>query len=248
MAICWETAAGTDIGRVRQGNEDTYHVDPERGLLLVADGMGGHAAGEVASALAAKCTVDALTKLWDEGAEDDTIYSALEQSFFTAQHRIITCCSDDPRTRGMGTTLTAMHLGRAGGWSLGHIGDSRAYRLRDASLTQLTRDHTWVQREVDEGRLPARAAATHHRSHILTRVLSDDGDASPDMSRGTALPGDVVLLATDGLHGLLDDAEIAEILMWEASLEERVHGLISAVNARGGTDNITAVLARIREA
>ena len=243
MTIRWRAAAGSHVGRVRQGNEDCYREDVGRGVFLVADGMGGHAAGEVASAIAADTIVELFAE--DGAGERDRVRQVLENAFPDIQQRLIGCCARDPEKRGMGTTLTALHLCSAGVWRVGHIGDSRAYRLRDSALEQLTTDHTWVQREVENGRLRASAASGHHLSHILTRVLTDEGDASPDLLEGAALPGDRFLLVSDGLYGMLDDLAIRDVLLQEATLAEQVERLIFAANANGGVDNITAILVEI---
>lgn len=243
MTIRWEAAAGSHVGKVRKGNEDSHRSDLNRGVFLVADGMGGHAAGEVASAVAA----DTLEEVFADSADKRTpdIRERLNGAFHEIQQRLIDCCSEDPAKEGMGTTLTALHLSRAGSWSIGHIGDSRAYRLHGSSLEQLTADHTWVQQEVDDGRLSQIAAMGHHLSHILTRVLTDDGESTPDLLEGSAQPGDLFLLVTDGLYGMVDDLVIQEILLQNETLARRVERLIDAANTNGGIDNITAVLIEI---
>ncbi len=245
MTIRWEAAAGSHVGRVRRGNEDSYRENSDRGIFLVADGMGGHAAGEVASAIAAETIVDLLGPAFVRSPEQ--IRNVLENAFQETQRRLIDCCADDHEKRGMGTTLTALHLRCDGKWVIGHIGDSRAYRLRGSTLEQLTTDHTWVQREVEHGRLSAIAAIGHHRSHILTRVLTDDGEASPDLIEGMAIPGDLYLLVTDGLFGMLDDRAIGDILLEKCTLAQRVDHLMVAANENGGIDNVTAVLIEIAE-
>ena len=243
MNIRWEAAGGTDVGRVRRGNEDNLLVDAERGLFLVADGMGGHAAGEVASALAVETVTRTLTLTPKAGKAElgDALHAALR----AAQHRIVKESQNNPRTAGMGTTLTACVLVPEGEYHLGHIGDSRAYRLRQGHLEQLTPDHTWVQQEIDAGRLQTEAARTHPFSHVLTRVLSADAFQEPDLLSGTAKPGDLFLLATDGLTGMLEDVEIRDILAEDCPLSELVQRLIEQANAHGGVDNITAILLRV---
>ncbi|MDB4951291.1 MAG: protein phosphatase domain protein [Gemmatimonadetes bacterium] len=245
MSLRWQAVGLSDVGRVRQGNEDSFLVDAARGVFLVADGMGGHAAGEVASAMAAATVGGALAHAVDGGSTGKALDAVLVDSFRSAHLAIEARSADDPETRGMGTTLTACAVSAAGEARMGHVGDSRAYLLRGGVLTQVTRDHTWVQREVDAGRLSPRGARTHRLAHIITRALGADSPDAPDLLAFPVAPGDVLLLATDGLSGPLDDDAIARILASPAPLGERAAALIAAANAAGGPDNITAVLVLI---
>lgn len=250
MKLAWEAAAETHVGRVRKGNEDTFLVDAPRGLFLVADGMGGHAAGEVASSLAADTVGAALRDGIDRGVRAEELAAAMARSFREANQAIMAWSARDPLTVGMGTTLTALVACDDGSFQVGHVGDSRMYVLRHGELQQVTRDHTWVQREVDEGRLTPRGARTHRYSHILTRALGTETAQSaeaPDVFEGTFLPGDVALLATDGLTGMLTDRMLHRILERGEPLQEAVKTLIWAANRRGGRDNITAVLVRFHD-
>ncbi|HEX2092135.1 MAG TPA: protein phosphatase 2C domain-containing protein [Longimicrobiaceae bacterium] len=248
MRIRWEAAGGSDIGRVRRGNEDAYLLDPRRGIFLVADGMGGHAAGEIASAIAREVVGTSLATQVDSGAEGDELSQMMEASIHAAHDAITTYAARHRAARGMGTTLTACVVHPDGGVRIGHVGDSRAYRLRGGVLQQLTRDHTWVQTEVDAGRLSPEAARTHPLSHIITRALGADSADTPDLLVGRLLPGDLLLLCTDGLTGKVEDAELERILAAGLPLDERVAELIRAANLRGGDDNITAVLVEVQEA
>lgn len=245
MTVNWEAVGATDVGVVRTGNEDTFFVDLERGIFLVADGMGGHAAGEVASRLAADTVGGALVRGVDAKLEADALAEAMRGSLHAAHEAILEYTSEDSSATGMGTTLTALVLCTDGSFRVGHIGDSRMYVLRGSRLQQFTRDHTWVQREVDAGRLTAVAARRHRLSHILTHALGADSADHPDVLSGNLAPGDVVLLCSDGLTGMLPDRAIAAILNGPGSLAEQAAELIAAANARGGRDNITAVLVRI---
>jgi len=212
---------------------------------VVADGMGGHAAGEIASELATAAVVDTLQPVLSGSPDERSIEAALSRAVLVAHDRILHCCEEDPRRRGMGTTLTCCVLTSAGQCHLGHIGDSRLYRLRGDRLEQFTTDHTWVQQEVDTGRLAASAARNHPLSHILTRVLSDDLTPTLDIRSIDTLPGDVLLLCTDGLYNMLTDDTIASALQNPDSLEARVRQLIDSANAAGGSDNITVLLVSI---
>lgn len=247
MKLRWRAAGGTDVGRVRPANEDAFRVDEGRGIFLVADGMGGHAAGEVASALAAEVVGGALTTGVDGGLEADALAEAMCESVRAADRAILAHAAADRAAFGMGTTLTACVICTDGTYRLGHVGDSRAYLMRDGQLAQLTRDHTWVQREVDAGRLTPSGARRHHLSHILTRALGADPGDEPDLIAGELHPGDLLLLTTDGLTGPVTDRNLSRILLSGFALDEKVERMIRAANRRGGRDNITAVLVEIVE-
>jgi serine/threonine protein phosphatase PrpC len=245
VTIRWKALGATHVGRRRRGNEDSYHTDLARGIFLVADGMGGHAAGEIASELVSTTVAHALAEARDAGTTGDELIPVLQQASHAAHDAIVHCCDDDDRYNGMGTTLTACVVDPSGRFWIGHIGDSRLYRLRGGRLEQLTHDHTWVQREIDEGRLTATVAGKHPLSHILTRVLSEDSDPDIDLVSDTVEPGDLLLLVTDGLYNMLDDARIAELASADAPLPDVATSLIRAANRAGGADNITVVLVQI---
>jgi protein phosphatase len=244
----WEAAGATDVGRMRPRNEDSFLIDAQRGVFLVADGMGGHAAGEIASAIATEAVGSALRQGVDAGLGADELALVLRESFSHAHRSIVNYSVIKPETTGMGTTMTALVVCDDGSFRLGHIGDSRCYVLREGELLQLSRDHTWVQREVDEGRLTHRGSRRHRLSHVLTRALGADSLDDPDIQAGTLLPGDLVLLATDGLTGMLTDRMLRRVLVHGGELHELVASLIVGANERGGRDNITAVLVRILDA
>jgi protein phosphatase len=245
VTVTWEAAGASDVGRVRKGNEDTFFVDARRGVFLVADGMGGHAAGEIASALAADVVGGALVCGVDDELEPEMLAESLRRSLHAAHEAIIAHTQQDPSTDGMGTTMTALVVRPDGTYRMGHVGDSRMYLMRAGELTQVSHDHTWVQREVDEGRLTEQGARRHRLSHILTRALGADAADRPDIEGGRFLPGDLVLLCSDGLTGMITDKMIAGILREEAPLPDLVARLVAEANARGGRDNITAVLVKI---
>jgi len=243
VTIRWESAGDTHTGKVRKGNEDSYRIDESSGVFVVADGMGGHAAGEVASSIAADAALRTLNSARSRASDDLTgsIYAA----FSEAQRQIVECCNGDPRTRGMGTTLTVACLGSSGSLHVGHVGDSRLYRLHRGVLMQLTHDHTWVQQEIEAGRLLPAAARNHPFAHMLTRVLSADERCSPDFIEAEVEPGDVLLLCSDGLYNHLGDGPLSALLAADVAIDEVVGQLIRAANHAGGRDNITAVLVRI---
>jgi protein phosphatase len=233
------------VGRVRKGNEDSFVMDPERGVFLVADGMGGHAAGEIASAIAAETIGGALRAGVDAGMDADALAATMVESFRAADRAILEHVDAHPETYGMGTTATAIVLCTDGTYRMGHVGDSRAYLLRGGELAQVSRDHTWVQREVDEGRLTPAGSRRHHLSHILTRALGADPLDTPDLLAGTLVPGDQLLLCSDGLTGMLTDRDLGRVLTMKLQIEERVARMIRGANVKGGKDNITAVLVEI---
>ncbi len=245
MKLRWQAAGATHVGRVRRGNEDAFLVDVERGVFLVADGMGGHAAGEIASDVAARSVGGTLQAGIDQGLQADALVERMMESFRLADRAIEEHVAQHPDTQGMGTTVTVCVLCADGTYRLGHIGDSRAYLLRDGELSQVTTDHTWVQREIAEGRLTPQGARRHRLSHILTRALGATPSDQPDVLSGQLHPGDALLLCTDGLTGMLPDRAIAKVLRLDIRLEDRLAELIRMANERGGRDNVTAVLVEV---
>lgn len=175
------------MGRVREGNEDSFRLAPDRGIFLVADGMGGHAAGEVASAVAADVVLDYLAE-----AEPDasSARELIRQAFLSVRRVMVDRSLADTSLAGMGTTLTAAVVLSDGSVHIGHIGDSRLYHLSEGRLAQVTHDHTWTQEELDAGRITAEAARTHPFAHVLTRVLAVEEPAEPDLYATSVQPGD----------------------------------------------------------
>lgn len=239
-----EVAAVSDTGRVREHNEDALLVRPDKRLFAVADGMGGHVAGEIASALAVSTVDEAI-----EGGPAESV-DALADRLVGAMHRanarILEHGRVEPSTRGMGTTLTAIAFPAASADScaLAHVGDSRAYRYRGDRLELLTRDHTWVQDEVDAGRLQPEQARGHPYSNVLSRVLGIPELEEIQATEVDLRSGDTLLLCSDGLTTVLDEARMAEVLATHRDLDHAARALVEAANARGGPDNITVVLVR----
>jgi serine/threonine protein phosphatase PrpC len=230
--------AGTDVGRTRSGNEDSYFCG--RTVFAVADGLGGHQGGEVASAAA----VEPLAALDGRGFGDAAAAAeALAGAIREANAAILERAAGDPGLWGMGTTLTAAALAGAGQLQLAHVGDSRAYLLRDGSLEQLTVDHTVVGELVRRGRLTPEQAAIHPERSILTRAVGLDPTVPVDLPDPLELrAGDRVLLCSDGLTEAVGDPDIATILATAADGAAACRSLIDAANAAGGPDNITVVL------
>jgi protein phosphatase len=227
----------TDVGRQRSANEDAFVVAPP--FFAVADGMGGAKAGEVASQLAA----DAFS---GEGESGEAPEEQLSRILREANRRIYELAATDESRRGMGTTLTAAKV-HDSEVSLGHVGDSRAYLMRDDKLEQLTRDHSLVAELERSGQLTPEAAEHHPQRSIITRALGPEPDVDVDTYTLAGRDGDVYLLCSDGLTGMLSDADVAAILRGAASLDAAAEELVHAANQSGGKDNITVVLFRLGE-
>jgi protein phosphatase len=232
-----EKASLTDVGRQRQSNEDAFF---ERApLFAVADGMGGARAGEVASRMA----VEELAAMDPSGSRAEESLRTVARS---ANRRIYDMAQGDSEHAGMGTTFTAVLVaGRE--VAVGHVGDSRLYRLRDGAFERLTDDHSLVEELVRQGKLTPQEAEVHPQRSIITRALGPESDVKVDTFTHTARDGDVYLLCSDGLSGMASDEQMAEVLRSSRSLEDAAQGLIDAANAAGGKDNITAVLFRVAE-
>jgi protein phosphatase len=237
------TCAGrTDVGIVRAGNEDAFLMIPDAGVFIVADGMGGHAAGEVASEMAVTIVSKALQQV--AGRSDADAAEIIRRSLVDANAEIFKRTLVEQDKRGMGTTATAMVI-NGERYMVGQVGDSRAYVLRDGQLLQITKDHSYVQEQVDAGYLTLEQARTHPYSNVITRCVGANADVAPDVYGGTLHAGDVFLLASDGLTGMLEDYELHSILSSERTVGEFVDSLIAEANRRGGLDNITVIVIRI---
>jgi protein phosphatase len=233
--------AGTDVGRARSGNEDSYFCG--RTVFAVADGLGGHQGGEVASAAAVEPLAALDGREFADPAEAaETLAAAIQE----ANTAILDRAAGDPALWGMGTTVTAAALAGERHLQLAHVGDSRAYLLRDGSLEQLTTDHTVVGELVRRGRLTPAQAAIHPERSILTRAVGLDPRIPVDTPDPLELhDGDQVLLCSDGLTEAVDDDQIADLLSSTPDGTAACQALIDAANAAGGPDNITVVLLRV---
>jgi len=230
-----EHAQLSDVGRQREGNEDSMLVDPP--LFVVADGMGGAQAGEVASGLA-------VQTLGEMPPDDGNVEEELIEAIVQANGRIHDKAQDDKALAGMGTTLTAafVHEGKV---TFGHVGDSRAYRYRSGELAQLTDDHSLVAELERHGKLTAAEARVHPQRSMILRALGIGAEVEVDTYCFVGEPGDVFLLCSDGLSGVVHDAVIAEVLEGCDTLEAAAEKLIELANLSGGPDNITTVLFRL---
>jgi PPM family protein phosphatase len=232
-----EVAARTDVGRARQSNEDSYL---ERSpLFVVADGMGGARAGEVASAIAVETAKESELGASPERDLTEVVKAANREIYRKAQ--------EDAEHAGMGTTFTgALVTGRE--VAIGHVGDSRMYRYRDGELERLTQDHSLVEEFVRQGKLTPEEAEVHPQRSIITRALGPEPDVQVDTFTYPGRDGDVYLICSDGLTGMISEDAIAEIISSSASLEEAAKRLIDAANENGGRDNITVILFRLEDA
>jgi PPM family protein phosphatase len=237
MTLALRYAVRSDVGLLREGNEDSAYAGPR--LLAVADGMGGHAAGEVASAVA----ISTLAHLDDDVPGTDLI-DALGQAVRDANTTLHEMVAANPALDGMGTTLTAM-LWSGQRVALCHIGDSRAYLLRDSELYQITHDHTLVQKLQDEGRISPDEAATHPQRSLILRALDGRGEAEPDLSLREARAGDRYLLCSDGLSGVVSAETLHRTLTTVAEPDRAVIQLVELANRGGGPDNITCIVADV---
>ena len=233
--------ARTDVGRVREGNEDSYMVHEP--LFAVADGMGGHQGGEVASNLA----LEVLQPIAQEPPPDGDSAPRLAQVVREANQVVLERASGDPSLSGMGTTLTAVLAGTGRRIHLAHVGDSRAYLLRDGEMTQLTRDQTVVQRLVDEGRITPEEAEIHPQRSILTNALGVDREIEVEEASYELKAGDRLLLCSDGLSGMVPEDDIRRILLDVEDPQAACDALVDEANEAGGQDNITAVVLDVVE-
>ena len=230
--------ARTDPGRKRRGNEDAYVCRPP--LFAIADGMGGAQAGEVASALAA----EALTDMQANGTGERRVAALIQE----ANRRVHERASTDASTSGMGTTITVALVEDDGAVTFGHVGDSRAYLLRNGKLEQLTDDHSLVAELVRRGELSPAEAEVHPQRSVITRALGTDPDIDVDTFTFRAQPGDLFLICSDGLSDMLDHDMIASILLTHRDdLEAASKALVQGANRAGGEDNISAVLFEIAD-
>ena len=237
----FETSARSAIGLVRQGNEDSGFVSPQ--LIAVADGMGGHAAGEVASRIAVEVLQSLLPSLVSAEIDEDSVEDLLMHSLHSIDSEISLVTDEEIEKRGMGTTLTALLI-RDKYISLLHVGDSRCYRLRGNTLEQLSNDHTVIQELLDQGAISPAEAVEHPQRSMLTQALRGDGDVTPVLQMYEIKKGDRYLLCSDGLSGVLTEKEI-KIGLKKTDKDEAVKFLVDATYVNGAPDNVTVLIADI---
>jgi PPM family protein phosphatase len=248
------SAVLSDPGLRREANEDAYCARPDIGLYLVADGMGGHAAGEVASKLAAQVIETFINDTREADVNTtwpfpyDTALSLdgnrLTAAFRLANRRINAAMQNDEALRGMATTAAALLVNK-GKPVVAHVGDSRLYLWRKGSLTQVTQDHSWVNEQVRAGVLTESDAKSHPWRHVVTRALSGSEDPQVDVSELDVQVGDRLLLCSDGLYGVVPLERMSEIVGQPGSLDAACGELIAAANAAGGPDNITVAMLQV---
>jgi len=248
----FKAAGQTDIGRVREADEDAFMIDEERRLYIVADGMGGHQGGGFASTKALELVAAETRKLEQmqettqplAGGPDRTATQLrLLRSIQRANQELFDISLREPQLRGMGTTLTALQFDEQFA-NLAHIGDSRAYQIRDGAMAQLTEDHSWVQEQVKLGILNPAEARNHPLKNIITRSIGHERELKVDLFKTEYRPGDKYLLCTDGLTNMVTDEEILKTLS-EMELEPAVARLLKRANEEGGYDNITVILVEV---
>ncbi|NJP43040.1 Stp1/IreP family PP2C-type Ser/Thr phosphatase [Streptomyces sp. PRB2-1] len=237
MSLSLRFAAGSHKGMIREGNEDSGYAGPR--LLAIADGMGGQAAGEVASSE----VISTIVSLDDDIPGSD-ILTSLGSAVQRANDQLLQMVQEDPQLEGMGTTLTAL-LWTGQRLGLVHVGDSRAYLLRDGVLTQITQDHTWVQRLVDEGRITEEEATTHPQRSLLMRALGSGERVEPDLSIREVRVGDRYLICSDGLSGVVSHQTLEDTLAGYQPPHDTVQELIQLALRGGGPDNITCIVADV---
>ena len=248
MALSCVYAGLSDVGRLRQNNEDSLAWDAAAGVAVLADGMGGYNAGEVASKMAVDHVMARMVQ-WAKDAETPTtlrlLKRVMEASVDEANREIFDAAHTNPAYAGMGTTLVFLSFALDGRVVVGHAGDSRAYRLRDGTLSQLTRDHSLLQEQVDAGLLTPEQVHAFGYRNFITRALGVEDAVVLDINDFDLREGDVYLLCSDGLTDMVDDVDISAALTDDGSLEQRASTLINWANRNGGRDNVTVLLVEV---
>ncbi len=231
----------TDTGRVRANNEDAVAVVPALGLVVLADGMGGYNAGEVASTLATQVVTRRFDHLWTDSADAPRVMPMVLDAMLSANRAVFEAAQATPAHRGMATTLVTAVFQRQR-LTIGHVGDSRAYRLRQGRFIGLTRDHSLLQEQLDAGLIPPHLARVAHYKNLVTRAIGVAADVNVEVHEHAIQSGDTYLFCSDGLNDMLPDAEMAQVLRQVGPLERAGHELLRRANEAGGRDNISLVL------
>lgn len=243
--LTWEFAFLTDVGRTRSHNEDAVHVDPALGLALLADGMGGYKGGEVASAMAVSLLHGSFGRWFAHAgmqAPARVVRRALQAATDEANGAILHEGTTNPELQGMGTTLVLAAF-RPQRVVVGHIGDSRCYRLRNGKLELLTRDHSLRQQQLDAGAITAEEALNSPTRNLVTRAVGVEAQVLLEMHEHSARPGDLYMLCSDGLSEMVSDEQLFTLLGHDVGLQKKASLLVAAANDNGGRDNISVVLA-----
>ena len=236
----------SDVGCIRELNEDCYCIcgfgdNSERGFCILADGMGGHNAGEVASQNAVKLIAEEMNRLLESGEKE--IPGQLSRAVSAANTGVYTMASENPIHRGMGTTVVTAFIDDGTAY-VANVGDSRAYAVRDDEIVQITTDHSVVSELVMRGTITKEEARLHPQKNIITRAVGTDKSVRTDIFEYNYSPGDVMIICSDGLSTMLDDNRILEIIKSEKTSEDTVNSLIAAAKDEGGLDNITVICIR----
>jgi protein phosphatase len=240
------SAAGSHVGRVRSNNEDAYLEMPDKGLFALSDGMGGAAAGEVAS----RYFIETVTSFFAHHSFNPGLnhqegdISLVEKAFTLSNQRILEHAEQNPEDLGMGCTGDVLVFSGSQ-YTIGHVGDSRIYLSRDRELKQLTKDHSLVQSWVDQGIITAEDARHHPKKNIILQAVGTQPMLSPDILTGEVQDHDIFLLCSDGLTDMVEDNAIQQVLASRQTLQDKLDTLIKAALAAGGKDNVTAVLCEL---
>ncbi len=248
--MTFEYFGATDTGRSRSNNEDSVDMDEPVGLVVLADGMGGYNAGEVASSMATSFIKNELGRWLSEAADnasDTDVRRAMDICVDNANRAIFNAANSNPQYAGMGTTLV-VGVFRDGRLLLGHVGDSRAYRLRAGRLAQITHDHSLLQEQIDSGLITPEQAAYSANKNLVTRAVGVEDTVLLETHLHDVQPGDTYLLCSDGLSDMIHDDDIARLMQSDDTLPNVATTLIDAANDAGGKDNVSVVLVRVRQA
>ena len=247
--MIYETCTATDLGLARDNNEDAIALDAQTGLCILADGMGGYNAGEIASGMACAFIKSEMSRwLLQAGVNVNSkeVKRALEICVQNANYSIFNAANSNPQYTGMGTTLV-VGVFQPGRLMLGHIGDSRCYRLRGGNLQQITKDHSLLQQQIDAGLITPEQALTSANKNLVTRALGVEDSVLLDVTEHRVDAGDVYLMCSDGLSDMVRDQPIADVMLGDATLAQKATQLIALANAAGGRDNISVALTHAKE-
>lgn len=248
--MMYEICTETDPGMTRENNEDAVAVDSLTGLCILADGMGGYNAGEIASGMACAFIKSEMSRWLSQAGKNANakeVKRALEICVQNANHSIFNAANSNPQYTGMGTTLV-VGVFQPGRLMLGHIGDSRCYRLRGSDFQQITKDHSLLQEQIDAGLITPEQALTSSNKNLVTRALGVEDAVLLDVTEHRVEEGDIYMMCSDGLSDMVRDHLIADIMLGHSSLEEKGRQLIAAANEGGGRDNISVVLIHAKQA
>lgn len=234
--------AKSDVGLKRSNNEDAFVLKPELGLFVVADGMGGAASGEVASRIFSDTALEVFSGV-SKRSEADTV-EAIQKTFQLAHEKILFSSQQNPIHKGMGCTAEVVAFYN-NNYVIGHVGDSRTYLFRQGQLRQITRDHSLVQEQIDQGLISTLEARTHSLKHVILRAVGTNETLALDIIKGKSLPGDIFLLCSDGLTDMVEDDVIQQSLAPSLNLDKKVERLIDSAKSAGGYDNITVLLCEV---